>query len=155
MRWGVVLPAVLVVASCDEPNVHILTGQLYDPAGACVGQSDGVDVVQGPSTGDSCNPSCLTVTSGSTTSVYVTTVCPPFPQDYTVEAEDAAAEAGDPCPGAFAALAIYDDSGVICAPTVDEAGDEGGEAGDDGGGTGGDAAADAGTDAAGDAPAGD
>jgi len=94
MRWGVVLPAVLVVASCDEPNVHILTAQLYDPAGACVGQSDGVDVVQGPSTGDACNPSCLTITSGSTTSVYVTTVCPPFPQDYTVEGEDAAAEAG-------------------------------------------------------------
>ena len=143
MRWGVVLPAVLVVASCDEPNVHILTAQLYDPAGACVGQSDGVDVVQGPSTGDSCNPSCLTITSGSTTSVYVTSVCPPFPQDYTVEGEDAAAEAGDPCPGAFAALAAYDDSGVTCAPPADDAGDEGG-------GTGGDAVADAGTDAAAD-----
>jgi hypothetical protein len=148
MRWGVVLPAVLVVASCDEPNVHILTAQLYDPAGACVGQSDGVDVVQGPSTGDSCNPSCLTITSGSTTSVYVTSVCPPFPQDYTVEGEDAAAEAGDPCPGAFAALAAYDDSGVTCAPPADDAGDEGG-------GTGGDAVADAGTDAAADGAATD
>ena len=155
MRWSVVLPAVLVVASCDEPNVHILTAQLYEPAGACVGPSNGVDVVNGASTGDACDPSCLTITSGSTTSVYVTTQCPPFPGDYSVEGEDASTEAGDPCPGAFAALAAYDDSGVTCPPEEGDGGEEGGEAGDDGGGTGADADTDAGSDAAGDGAAGD
>jgi hypothetical protein len=154
MRWSLVLPAVLAVASCDEPGVHILSAQLYDPTRACVGVSDGVDVVNGPSTGDACNPSCITITSGSTTSVYVTTECPPFPLDYSVEAEDAAAEAGDPCPGAFAALAAYDDSGVTCPPPEGDGGEEA-AAGDDGGGTGGDAATDGGTDAGGDAPSTD
>jgi len=152
LKWFAVLPAFLLAASCDEPDVHILSGQLYDPAGACVGPSDGVDVVQGPATGDNCNPSCLTIGSGGTTLIYVTTVCPPFPGDYSVEAEDAATEAGDPCTGAFAALAAYDDSGVTCPVTEGDGGEEAGEeAGDDGGGTGGDA----GTDAAGDSPATD
>ena len=150
MRWTVMIPAVLVVASCDAADVHILTGQLYDAAAACVGQSSGVDVVQGAATGDSCNPSCLTVTSGDAMSVYVTTVCPPFPGDYTVEAEDAATGAGDPCTGAFAAYAAYEDSGVTCPVTE---GDGGEEAGDDGGGPVGDAGTDGGGDAAGDAPA--
>jgi hypothetical protein len=151
MRWALVFPAVLAVASCDDANVHILTGQLYDPVRMCVGPSSGVDVINGASTGDNCSPSCLTIasptTSGTTTAVYITTVCPPFPVDYSVEAEDAATEAGDPCPGAFAAY--IDDAG--CPPTPDDGGDDGGGTGGDAAG---DAATDAGADAAGDAPGG-
>ena len=144
MKWAVVLPAVLAVASCDEPNVHILTGQLYEPLYGCIDGSKGVDVVQGPSTGDSCDPQCLTITAGSQTSVYVTTVCPPFPGDYTVEAEDAATGDADPC---FSAFALYNLDGGLCPTILPEAG--GGEtgAGDDGGGTG----DGGGSDAAGDA----
>ena len=151
MRWAAFVPAVLLVASCDQPDVHILTGQLYDPTAACVGPSSGVDVIQGPSTGDSCNPSCLSIASGDASYVYVTTICPPFPGDYTVEAEDAAAGAGDPCTGAFAAYADYLDSGVTCPVVADDGGEEGGDAGAGMG----DAGADVGTDAAGDAPATD
>jgi hypothetical protein len=150
MRWNVVFPAFLLAAACDEPNVHILTALVYEPAGACVTASQGVDVVNGPSTGDNCNPTCLTIASSGTTSVYVTTICPPFPLDYAVEAEDAATDAGDPCIGAFAAYADFLDSGVNCPPITDDGGDEAGE-----GGMVGDAGADGGTDAAGDAPATD
>jgi hypothetical protein len=145
MRWTIVLPAVLAVASCDEPGVHILTALPYEPAGACLEPSTAVDVVNGPATGDNCNPACLEITSGDAMSVYVTTVCPPFPGDYTVEAEDAATGAGDPCTGAFAAYAAYLDSGVNCPPTEGDGGEEGGE---DGGATDGDAGADAAGDGA-------
>jgi hypothetical protein len=151
MRWSIVFPAVLLAASCDEPGVHILTAQLYEPAGACLTASQGVDVVNGPSTGDNCNPTCLTIASSGTTSVYLTPMCPPFPGDYHVEAADAATDPADPCTGAFAALAAYDDSGVTCPPITDDGGDEGGDAGAGMG----DAGADVGTDAATDAPATD
>ncbi|HEY3816533.1 MAG TPA: hypothetical protein VGL81_05145 [Polyangiaceae bacterium] len=134
MRWALVVPAVLAVASCDEADVHILTAQLYDPSAACVGASDGVDVVNGPATGDSCSPTCLTIAEGDANAVYVTTVCPPFPGDYSVEGEDAGAEAGDPCPGAFAAYAAFEDSGVTCPVTEGDGGVEGGEEGGDDGG---------------------
>jgi len=148
-KWALVAPAVLAMASCDQPDVHILTAQLYDPAEACVGQSSGVDVLAGPAVGDNCSPSCLTATSGDATSVYVTTVCGPFP-DYTVEGPDATAGAADPCTGAFAAFAAYEDSGVTCPLTADDAGEDGeadGGAPADGG--------DAGDAAATDAPSGD
>jgi hypothetical protein len=148
MRWTVFVPALLIAVACDPPDVHILTGQLYDPGAACVGPSSGVDVVQGPSTGDACNPSCLSIASGDASYVYVTTICPPFPGDYTVEAEDAATGAGDPCTGAFAAYADFEDSGVTCPVVADDAGEEGGS-------DGGDAGSDGGTDAAADAPATD
>jgi len=154
-KWAVFVPAVLAIASCDEANVHILTAQQYDPAAACVGASDGVDVVNGPATGDNCGPECLSITAGDATSVYVTTVCPPFPLDYTAEAEDAASGDGDPCTGAFAAYEGYLDSGVTCPVVTGDGGTEGGgEAGDDGGiiGDAGDAG-DAGSSDAGDGAA--
>ncbi|MGD0529211.1 MAG: hypothetical protein ABSE49_28995 [Polyangiaceae bacterium] len=136
-KWALVVPAVLAMASCDQPDVHILTGQLYDPGEACVGESNGVDIVQGPSTGDNCNPACLTISAGDATSIYVTTICPPFPGDYSVENPDEAGSASDPCTGAFAAYGAFEDSGAVCAATTDDAG-EGGS--DDDGGTSGDAA---------------
>ena len=148
MRWWLVLPAIVAVASCDEPGVHILTAQLYDAANACLGPSDSIDVVNGQSTGDNCDPQCLSITVGDATSVYMTTVCPSYPGDYTVEGRDTAFEAGDPCIGAFA---VYDSDAGVCPPVAadaGEAGDDGGGesgAGDDGGGSAGDAADDGAT----------
>ncbi len=136
-KWALVVPAVVAMAACDEPDVHILTGQLYDATKACVGESSGVDVVQGGSTGDNCNPACLTINSGDANAVYVTTVCPPFPGDYAVENPDEAGSPSDPCTGAFAAYGVYEDSGATCPPPADDAGDAGNDddgatAGDDG-----------------------
>ncbi len=157
MRRLVALSVVLVVASCDDVNVHILSGQLYEPQSACLEPSTGIDVFNGGSTGDNCSPQCLSVTSGDATSTYVTTMCPPFPGDYTVEAEDATAGASDPCTGAFAA---YESGDASCPPTLGEGGaaEGGAEAGDDGASTGDDGASatDAGTqDAPGDGAPGD
>lgn len=152
-KWALVVPAVVAMAACDEPDVHILTGQLYDAAKACVGESSGVDVAQGGSTGDNCNPACLTINSGDANAIYVTTVCPPYPGDYAVEYADEAGSPSDPCTGAFAAYAVYEDSGVTCPPAADDAGDAGN---DDDGGTPGDAGpSDASPGDAGDGAAGD
>jgi hypothetical protein len=157
MRRLLALSVLLVIASCDDVNVHILSGQLYEPQAACLDPSTGIDVVNGGSTGDNCAPQCLSVTSGDATSTYVTTMCPPYPGDYTVEAEDATTGAGDPCTGAFAA---YDSADAECPPTLGEggesdggveAGDAGTDAGDDGA-----SASDGGTqDAPGDGAPGD
>ena len=134
------LSAGLVVASCDDVNVHILTGNQYDQALGCVTASEGVDVVEGPSNGDNCSPQCLVASGDDSSSVYVTTVCPPYPGDYTTEALDAADGDGDPCFGALAAYAAYEDAGATCPATVADAGpdapadvasDTAGDTGDD------------------------
>ena len=145
MKRLLALSVMLLVVACDDINVHILSGQLYEPQNACLEPSTGIDVVNGGSTGDSCDPVCLSVTSGGTTSTYITTMCPPYPGDYgDAEAQDATNGASDPCTGAFAA---YDSEGGLCPPTLDEGGaleastdagdgaapgDDGSPAGDDG-----------------------
>ncbi len=150
MRHLLALSVAVVIASCDDVNVHILTGQQYDPTNNCVqGTSAGIDVVQGPATGDDCPATCLTATSGDSSFTYVTTVCPPYPGDYTVEAADAATSDADPCTGALAAYAAgtYCGAAASCGDGGDEGGDEGGcataeggeEGGGDAGGSGGDA----------------
>jgi hypothetical protein len=123
---------VLAVAACDDGNVHILSGQLYDPQAQCIEPSTGIDVVNGNSTGDNCAPACISIESGDATSVYVTTMCPPFPGDYTIEAADAATDDADPCTGAFAA---YESEAGECPAVLPEAGEAGGDdaAGDAGG----------------------
>jgi hypothetical protein len=162
--------AVAAIAACDDVPVHILSAQAYSPQYACLGPTAGVDVVQGSATGDNCDPTCLTVTASSTdpttnvttstTYVYITTTCPPYPSDYTQESQAQATDPSDPCTGAFAAYA----AGATCPPTCTDGGgldvcipgdDGGGSAetggGDDGGGeTGaGDAGSEAGDDGGG------
>ena len=72
--------AVLALASCDDVNVHILSGQLYQPQADCLEPSSGIDVVNGGSTGDNCDPQCLSIGEGDATAIYVTTMCPPYPR---------------------------------------------------------------------------
>jgi hypothetical protein len=124
--------ALAAIAACDDVNVHILSGQEYNPALACVGATAGVDVVQGASTGDNCDPTCLTATQGTSTYTYVTTTCPPYPGDYTVEAQDAATSPSDPCTGAFAAYAAYNAGATDAACPPPGSCADGGEAGADG-----------------------
>jgi hypothetical protein len=125
----------LLVVSCDDVNVHILSGQQYTPASAtlpgCIAASAGVDVVAGQSTGDNCSPECVYLSQGTLTAVYVTTVCPPYPGDYTTEELDAASSDADPCFGALAAYNAYEADGYTCFPEP-EAGAPEGDAGDAG-----------------------
>jgi hypothetical protein len=131
MKRLAALATLMAIASCDDVNVHILSGQLYEPQNACLEASTGIDVVQGGSTGENCSPQCINVTAGDATSVYVTTTCPPFPGDYSVEAEDATTGPGDPCTGAFAA---YDSADAECPANEGEGGlaDAGADSGADG-----------------------
>lgn len=135
--------AVLALASCDDVNVHILSGQLYQPQADCLEPSSGIDVVNGGSTGDNCDPQCLSIGEGDATAIYVTTMCPPYPLDYAVEAVDATAGPGDPCTGAFAA---FDSSDSSCPENLGDGGDAEASA---------EASADGGAEAAPDAPQGD
>ena len=110
------LSAGVVVASCDDVDVHILSGNEYFASSRCVTASAAVDVAQGPSNGDNCSPRCLVATAGKQTCVYVTSVCGPYPGDYTTEALDAAVDADDPCFGALGAYNAFEEDGSMCAP---------------------------------------
>mgnify|MGYP001237919890 CR=1 FL=1 len=133
----------LAAAACEDPGVHVFSAQLYDTTGQCVAPSStALDVIGGAATGDNCAPACLVESS----QVYVSTVCPPYPGGYSVEAADAATDASDPCTAALAAFA----AGTACG-----AGDDGGSesGGSEGGGADGGSPEDAATDmGAGDAP---
>ncbi len=150
----------VVVAACDDANVHILSGQLFDPQGDCLGPVSGVDVIGGPSTGDNCTPECIVADVADASYVYVTTTCPPYSPDYVTEAPDQTHGASDPCVAAFAAF----DAGTLCGldggseagseAGTDAGGDGGAEAGLDGGADGATGTGDAGSDAPSDAPSG-
>jgi hypothetical protein len=116
------LSAGLVVASCDDVNVHILSGNQYNEALGCVTASEGVDVLQGPSNGDNCSPQCLVASGDDQTYVYVTTVCPPYASDYTSEPVDAADDPSDPCYGALGAFNAFEADGFSCPATPVDAG---------------------------------
>jgi hypothetical protein len=111
--------------ACDDPSQHVYSGQLFDPQAQCVeSSSTGLDVIGGAATGDTCAPACLVASS----QVYVSTVCPPYPPAFTVEAADATAGASDPCTAALAAFAAGNTCGAD-ASTESGPGDDGGEEG--------------------------
>jgi hypothetical protein len=91
--------------------VHILTGEQYDPQGACMGPLSGIDIVSGGGNGDTCPPECLVATLADASAVYVSTTCPPVSPDYTTENQDQVHGPSDPCSGAFAAY----EAGVTCS----------------------------------------
>ena len=116
------LLAAALGGGCDDVQQHVYSGFLFDPVNDCVsGTSNTIDVVPGPSTGNTCKPVCLIASSGA---VYVSPVCGPYPSGATAEAADA----GDPC---TAALAAYDqaDGGGICGNGGADGGDAGGDSG--------------------------
>jgi hypothetical protein len=97
--------SALALAACDDVNVHVYSGQLFVAQGQCLQPSTGLDLISGPATGNNCGPACLTETTPGGPVVYVSTVCPPYPQGASIEAPDAALDGGDPCVAAFSALA--------------------------------------------------
>ena len=99
--------ALLVVAcaralgACDEETSHLLVAQLFDPSRACLDPEGTIALVDGPVPGSACPPTCVVGPSGqngNASSVYVTTMCGPYP-----ELDDTS---GDPagCSDALAAL---------------------------------------------------
>jgi hypothetical protein len=108
--------AAVALCACDNPGVHVYSAFGYDAQGRCVDPSStALDVVSGPSTGNDCAPTCI-VGSGQ---VYVSTVCPPYPPGYGVEAADSGIAPSDPCAAALAAYAAQTTCGAA-------SGDDGG-----------------------------
>jgi hypothetical protein len=123
-----VLAAAAAVAGCDDVQQHVYSGFLFDPVNDCVsGTSTAIDVVPGAATGNTCAPVCLTASSGA---LYVSPVCGPYPSGTTVEAADAAVDAGDPCKAALAAYDAADGGGVCGNVSPVDGGDAGGDAAD-------------------------
>jgi hypothetical protein len=109
-------------AACDNESVHVYSAQLFVAAEGCLQPSTGLDLLSGPATGDNCAPACLTAPTADGEAVYVSTVCPPYPQGVTVEAANAAVDAGDPCVAALGALAAR----ATCSEDAGGAADGGG-----------------------------
>ena len=142
-------PALLLLATlaaCTSIDNHLLFGQQYEAAGACLAPAQAIDDVAGPDPG-TCAPSCLVASASDAGPItFVTTTCPPYPSYLTPAAQDAATSAGDLCKGALAAFA----DGAVCGPDAGGPPEAGVEAGPDAGPD----AHDSGPEAAVDAPAG-
>jgi hypothetical protein len=148
-RVGVValvtLPAAGAIAaalSCNDAITYVYAAAPFDTTQQCLGPYAPLDVVDGTGNdgNDNCAPICL-VSSGS---IYVSTVCPPYPPALDTSGQNAE------CGPALAAYARQDDcypdggstnpigidTGVVPTPTpmCDEAGaDEAGVCCDQGG----------------------
>lgn len=92
-----------VAGACDSINNHLLEGQEYLPAGACLTEPSAIDDLPGSDPGSNCAPECLGVPGEGGPTYFVTTTCPPYPGYPAAEKVDAAHDAADPCVGAFAA----------------------------------------------------
>lgn len=112
-------PALAALA-CGEPS-HVFEGRLFLPHRGCLGTTSSVDVVDGEPPGD-CGPTCLaqTLPDGGA-SIYVATMCPPYPFAFDVSGTDPR------CPEALAALSRDDtclvDGGSTHPPPADAAAD--------------------------------
>jgi hypothetical protein len=94
------LGGLAVAAACNDPEQYVFSAAPFDTTNLCLGPYQAVDVVSGGSGASTCAPKCF-VNAGA---VYVSTVCPPFP-DPTVWDESGL----DPnCPAALSAFARMD-----------------------------------------------
>jgi hypothetical protein len=95
-----------LVAACDQPNVHLFSGQPFEAQGQCLEAPTALDVIGGAGATLTCPPACLIQSA----QVYVSTQCPPYPPEFAVETASNLADASDPC---AAALSAYE-AGVMC-----------------------------------------
>jgi hypothetical protein len=103
------LLAVAGAVACSDIDNHLLTAQEYYPGNNCLTVPEVIDDLTGSDPGDNCAPECLLVPQqGGGNAVFITTECPPYPGYNSVELQDAAKDAADPCVGAFA---VYDEDG--------------------------------------------
>jgi hypothetical protein len=91
--------AFLLLAACSDTGPRVYTAQPYDPAVACLGEYESIGLVEADELPASCEPTCLAVSE----TVYVTTLCAPYPDLATPltadESEDcAAALQAEACP---------------------------------------------------------
>ena len=94
---------ILQLSSCKDDGTHVYVGRLFLEARDCLGTSSSVDVISGDDPG-TCDPICmLQPRAEGGRAVYVSTMCPPYPEpDFDVSGKDPV------CARALAALARND-----------------------------------------------
>lgn len=89
---GAVAIVCIVHVSCEAAS-HIYTGRLFVEARDCLGTEASVDVVSGDSAG-TCDPVCLVRANDPNAdggrSVYVSTMCQPYPPGFDTSGNDPA-----------------------------------------------------------------
>jgi hypothetical protein len=117
-----VAAGLLLGVACEDPNVHVFSGQEFDSKGQCLAATpSALDIIGGNGATLTCSPTCLTQSS----LVYVSTQCPPYPPQFAIETANSLGDASDPC---AAALGAYE-AGVTCGAGGDDGGDDGGDGG--------------------------
>ena len=91
--------AFSLLAACSDTGPRVYTAQPYDADAACLGEYEAIGLVEADELPANCEPTCLSVSE----TVYVTTLCAPYPDLATpltaAESEDcAAALQSEACP---------------------------------------------------------
>jgi hypothetical protein len=71
----------LVVGACEDWGPRVYTAQFYQPDADCLGAYAPLGLVEADDLGASCEPTCLRLADD----LYVSTVCPPYPSEASVE----------------------------------------------------------------------
>jgi hypothetical protein len=82
-----VCTALLSAVACDSAAAFIYTGRLYNASRDCLEDTRALDVLGGNEPASTCNV-CLTQQSDAGTTVYVASMCAPFPPAYAVRGEE-------------------------------------------------------------------
>jgi hypothetical protein len=83
-------------SGCNESGPRVYTAQLYRPELACVDGYAPLGLVEGEALSSLCEPVCLALGDDR----YVSTVCPPYPAEVSLEVPDS-----DGCAAALEAVA--------------------------------------------------
>ncbi len=113
------LAAAVLALACGE-NTHVYAGRLYVESRDCLGTTSSIEVVEGDPAG-TCTPRCLVqrTTPDGGRSVYVSTMCAPYPFGFDTDGADPR------CASALAALGRNDTclvDGGSTAPAPRDAG---------------------------------
>ncbi len=95
-RWALTVLLSIAVVGCDEFGPRVYTAQPFQPDLGCLDAYVPIGLVRAQEVGAECEPVCLRLGE----SLYVSTVCPPYPTEVNIEPPDAAE-----CAAALTALA--------------------------------------------------
>ncbi|MGD0677697.1 MAG: hypothetical protein ABSC94_19950 [Polyangiaceae bacterium] len=110
---------LIATAACDDEGPRVYTAQAYEPEAGCLDDYVAIGLV----TADGLFPSCAPVCLQQSNTLYVSTVCPPYP-DTTVSVDPQ--DSGE-CAAALA-LAESEGGGYCSASAGDDEGGGGGDA---------------------------
>jgi hypothetical protein len=90
-RVAAALATLLANGACSDVGPRVFTAVPYDAEGSCLGEYESIGLVEADSLSASCEPVCLELAG----TVYVSTLCAPYPDVTTVltaaESEECAA----------------------------------------------------------------